>query len=361
MPPSEFLGAGPGIASTLRAPALAVFANGAPLGGVTEARILSVNNFAADRFTVRAALSAADPSVWQSDSIDVAIQLGLDGAFTTMIQGVVDAVEIDPMSYTLQLSGRDYTAAFIAAQTQESFQNQTSSDIAMLLAGRHGLSVSATATATPVGRYYEIEHDSITLNQYCRATSEWDMLTFLARQEGFELWIAGATLYFQPPDLTDVAMLTPLDCTDLRMHRALTLAQDIAVTVKSWNSRQQNGFTQTAKGRAGASGGAGMRSAGMGGGGVGIPPQHYMVVRPNLTPDQALALAQQILADLSRHEREVLLTMPGELEITPRTQLALSGTSTDFDQSYVIAEVERMISFERGFIQRIRACNPTPV
>ena len=347
--------------STLRSPALAVLANGAPLGGVTEARILSVNNFAADRFTVRAALSAADPAAWQSDAIDIEIQLGLDGAFASLIRGTVDAIDIDPVRFTLQLTGRDYTAALIAAQTQESFQNQTSSQIATLLAGRHGLAATVTDTTTPVGRYYEIEHDSITMNQFARRTTEWDMMSFLARQEGFDLWVDGSTLYFQPPGTADSAALTPLDCTDLRLHRALTLAGDISVTVKSWNSRQQTGFVQTAKGTAGGRGGRGGRGAGGGGGGLRVPPQNYVVVRPNLSPDQALQLAQQVLADVSRHERVVMLSMPGELGITPRTQLALSGTNTDFDQSYVIAEIERTISFERGFTQRLRASNTSAI
>jgi len=42
------------------------------------------------------------------------------------------------------------------------------------------------------------------------------------------------------------ARLVPLRLTDameLRLERALTLARDIEVVVKSWNTRQQNAFT----------------------------------------------------------------------------------------------------------------------
>ena len=39
----------------------------------------------------------------------------------------------------------------------------------------------------------------------------------------------------------------PANVTSLRLERALTLARDIVVTVKSWNSRQQAAFTQTAR------------------------------------------------------------------------------------------------------------------
>jgi phage protein D len=337
-------------ASSLRTPAISVLANGAELAGVTEARIIAVNNFGADRFTVRAALSAVDPGAWQADGIDLEIRIGLDGAWVSLVQGAVDAIDIDPIRFTLTLSGRDYSAALIQAKTQESFQNQTSSQIATLLAGRHGLTAQVTATSTPVGRYYQIEHDSITLNQFTRATTEWDLLSFLARQEGFDLFVQGTALYFQPPTglSAQPIAITPRDCTDLALHRALTLAGDIEVTVKSWNSRQQNAFTQTA--RASGRGGAGR-------GGSRGSRQSTVIVRPNLTPDQALQLAQSILADLSRHERVVTLSMPGELSITPRSPIALSGTGTDFDQTYHIAEIERALSFERGFTQRIRARN----
>ncbi len=340
--------------SSLRAPSLAVLANGAPLGGVEEARIISVSNFGADRFHLRAALSAVDPAAWQADGIDIEILVGLGGGWVSLLKGTVDTVDADPLRFTLQLTGRDYTAAFIEASTQESFQNQTSSDIATSLAGRHGLSASVTATTTPVGRYYEIEHDSITLNQFSRATSEWDLLCFLARQEGFDLYVEGATLYFQPPSgpaVTPVS-LRPLDCEDLSLHRSLTLARDIEVTVKSWNSRQQNAFTQTARVKRGAAAGVAR--------GPSVQPQRYIIVRPNLSPDQALQLAQTLLADISQHERVVTITMPGELAITPRTPIALAGTGTDFDQTYSIAEIERAVSFERGFTQRIRARNTTP-
>ena len=351
--------------SSLRTPALSVLANGGELGGVTEARVVAVNNFGADRFTVRAALSAADPAAWQGDAIDLEIRIGLDGAWASLIEGAVDAIEIDPVRFTLTLTGRDYTAAFIEAKTQEAFQNQTSSQIATLLAGRHGLDAAVTGTTTPVGRYYEIEHDSITLNQFARATTEWDLLSFLARQEGFDLYVQGTTLHFEQPDggSAQPAALTPLDCVDLGLHRALTLARDIEVTVKSWNSKQQTAFTQTARatGRGGSGRGGSGRGASGGGtrSGMQAQKQSYVIVRPNLTPDQALQLAQSILADLSRHERVVTLTMPGELGITPRTPIALSGTGTDFDQTYHVAEIERAVSFERGFTQRIRARNMT--
>ncbi len=72
----------------------------------------------------------------------------------------------------------------------------------MLLAGRHGLGAEVQPTKTPVGRYWQLEHDRITLDQFSRATTEWDLLVGLAEREGFDVWVGRGTLYFQPPATT---------------------------------------------------------------------------------------------------------------------------------------------------------------
>ena len=52
--------------------------------------------------------------------------------------------------------------------------------------------------------------------------------------------------------------------------------------------------------------------------------------------------------------------MPGELTLSPRSMLTLSGTGTAFDQSYFIDTIERVLNFETGFTQHIRAKNSSP-
>lgn len=346
MSPSDLLGG-------LRAPRLRVIANDSILTGAIEAEIVSNNHFAADRFAVSLALDADPgngPGFWSSEAdVSIDVQVSLDGgaSFASLIQGAVDTVDLDMMTRIARISGRDYAAALIETRTQETFSNRTSSEIAELFALRHGLRRQVTPTTTPVGRYYQDEHDRITLDQFSRAISEWDLLVFLARQEGFDLFVSGATLCFQPRARSDIAVSLQLtDLMDLRLERSLTLARDIEVTVKSWNARQQNAFTQTARA--------------LGRGGAGGKPQRYIIVRPNLTSDQALQLAQQSLAELTRHERVVIATMPGELGITPRTMIALTGTGTDFDQIYYADEIERTVRFQGGFVQRLRAKNASP-
>jgi phage protein D len=343
---------------SLRRPVLRVLANGTPILGAFAAEVKSNNHYAADRYSISVALNA-DPSIssafWAATDnllieVQMALQTGLTSSWQSLVQGQVDLLDVDPIRGVLRLEGRDLTAAFIESRTQETFANRTSSEIAIALAERHGLGAQVTTTATPVGRYYQLEHDRTTLDQFSRATTEWDLLVFLAEQEGFDVFVQGTTLYFQPPmpSATPFVLqpvgsaIAPANIMDLRTERSLTLAADIEVTVKSWNSRQQTAFTQTARSGHGSS---------------GAPPQRYVFVRPNLSMNEALQLAQAKLAELTRHERVITAIMPGELTLTPRDQVVLQGSGTAFDQVYQIDEIERRLSIEEGFVQRLRAKN----
>jgi len=333
--------------AVLRHPRLEIRANGMPLAGALAAEVVSNNHYAADRFHATLALDAdAGSAAFWAGAGDVLLDIGftLDGATASVIQGAVDRVAVDPIRRMVHLDGRDLTARLIEARTQESFVNQTASEIAATLAGRHGLSADITVTSTPAGRYYQDEHDRISLGQFSRAITEWDLLTWLARQEGFDTFVRGTTLHFGPaPDQPRAWTITPADVTDLRLERALTLARDIEVTVKSWNSRQNSAFTRSARAAGPARGNA--------------SPQRQLLVRPNLTPEQALQLAQATLADLTRHRMVACFTMPGELSLMPRDAVLLTATASAFDQTYYVDEVARRISTAHGFSQFVRARN----
>jgi hypothetical protein len=136
----------------------------------------------------------------------------------------------------------------------------------------------------------------------------------------------------------------PPNVTALRLERSLMLARDITVTVKSWNSRQQAAFTQSAN----ASGGN--RSG---------KKLDYTYIVPNLATADALKMAQRKLAEITSHERIVIAEMPGELTLTPRMAIAVEGTGSIFDEVYIIDEVERQFDMRSGFTQRVhaRSCN----
>ncbi len=343
--------------STWRSPRLKIIANGQIVYGAMEAEVTSNNYYAADRFRASVALGIdpwADASFWASEpDILLDVQFSIDGgaSFVSLVQGVVDCVSLDLTLGLVRLDGRDLTSALIEARTQETFANRTSSEIATLLAQRHNLTPQVTSTTSPVGRYYQSEHDRITLDQFSHTTTEWDLLVFLARQEGFDVFVQGQALYFQPSAQTAglTVSLRSQDVIGLKLERSLTLARDIDVEVKSWNSRQNSAFVQ----RAQACGRNGSRPSNR-------SPQRYVFVRPNLTPDEALNFAQQKLAELTRHERTIRISMPGELSLSPRSMITLEGTGTEFDQAYYVDVIERQLRQDSGLTQFILAKNSSP-
>jgi len=175
-----------------------VLANSVVLGGVLEANVSSNSHYAADRFRLRAALSSVGPEVLSASDLRIEICIGVDTGFRSLIVGLADHVDIDAVRGTVEIEGRDFSAGLIETRIQQTFSNQTASEIASGLAQGQGLAAQVAQTTTPVGRYYQSEHDQVALDQFCRATTQWDLLVFLAQHEGFDVWVSGSTLFFQP-------------------------------------------------------------------------------------------------------------------------------------------------------------------
>ena len=298
--------------------------------------VWSNNHLAADRFQVRLAASSGATDVIDAPGIRLDVQVGLDGNWTSLVQGEADTVTFDPVRRVLDVEGRDLSSLLIDSRVDETFANQTSSEIASTLAARRGLGAAVDPTDTLVGRYFQSEHDRSTMGQFSRASSEWDLLAYLAGREGFDLFMDGDVLRFGA-GATEGAPI-PIgvgDCLSLHMDHALGMQRAIEVTVRSWDQRGGEAVVQTVSG-----------------GGNGRSWRHS-VVRPNLPPDEAQRIAERTLADLVRHERTVRLTMPGELSITPRRTVELVGTGTNWDRVYAVREVSRHVDVRRGFTQRV--------
>jgi phage protein D len=332
-------------------------ANGDLIPGLIEVEVTCNSHFSADRFSASFALSGSSPygSAFWSSELDIAIEVLFSlnaSSFISLFTGTVDTVSVNATRGLVHITGRDLSAQLIEARTAETFSNRTSSEIASLLANRHDLIPNVVQTTTPVGRYYQDEHDHITLGQFSRSTTEWDLLAFLALQEGFDVSVAGTTLNFLPSNnaVQVPYLVTPTNCIDLRLDRCLTLAQNIEVTVKSWNSRQKSAFAQTVTGTGNTNDSSSGSSS----------PLQYVYVRPNLTASQALKYAQQMLNGLAMHERVIEFVVPGDLSLTPVGQLILTGTGTEFDQVYYVDVVERRLNLNDGFTQRVRAKSSSP-
>ncbi len=318
-------------------PGLLVAIGGQPIAGAMSLEIESTGYFSADRFTLLIAVGA-DPAFGMDDYAGLTAQtITFDisasaGSYVSLLTGQVDNVRLDLLSNTASLSGRDLSARLIDAELSETFVNQTSSQIAAVIAARHGLSANVTPTATPVGQYYELDHARSGLGLNSRSTTEWNLLCHLAQIESFDLSVTGATLNFGPASPDGPVAMMPQNFSELTFDIATTIPEMVAI--KSWNTRNKQVV----------SAGAGPVS------GVGTS-----LIKPNLTTAQASTLAANHLASLQRHVIVMAGHMPGETALAPNRQIVMAGTNSRLDQAYVIDAVRRRVDPQSGFTQAVRA------
>ncbi len=342
------------MSSTLRTPRFRVTLNGQPLDGVKSVWVSLPFGYRVGQFQICKAFVPNDPfgpSWWAAtanQTMLVAIELSADGvSFQQVISGNVDSQEYDPIANEINAMGRDLAASLCDTRILGTYRNQTASEIVETFAAAHGLQADITATSALVGRYYGNDYDAIVSGNFAKATSEWDLLCRLGSIEGVVPYVAGKTLYFNPPPNSPLvfpiqfssnpAGALVANVTDLRLERHMDLACDVAVTVRSWHSRSKRTFTATVRSQAERFGVSG-----------GIPVTRYLVVIPNLTQAQCLAKAQQLALEYARHERNIIALFPSLGLLTPQTVISLSGTGSDYDMTYLPQSVRYSVSFEGG-------------
>lgn len=362
------------VTSEGRQPRGAVKVNGELIKGWLEFELDNNAYFSADTFRCKfagALLPVERNAIWFAEQQDMFVELFIGfpqdpasftpGDLQSWIYGQVDHISVDPVTNTIEVDGRDLTRVFIDAKTTQKWPNQTSSQIATMLASSHGLTPVVTATTSVVGKYYEIDHVNMADER-----SEWDILNYLADLEGFKVWVRGQSLYFQPaPDPTTT---TPYEIVwqpvstnsgpkanfeSIKLTRALTVSRGIQVKIRSWNKKYAKGFTVSYP--------AGVKTIKVGQSSIGSGAQIYSKTLPNLTQDQALQYAQKWHGQLVAHEMKIEgLTMPGDNDLDITSIIQFGGTGTAFDQQYFPDNINRHLSFDGGYSMTISAKNHAP-
>ncbi len=358
------------MSGTVNQPRMRLLANGAPFA-VMDAEITQTGYYGASRFSATLAAygdAAHGPAFWAgSDTYDVELQGGFlpagaaEGAvpWQPVFMGQADEeLEVNLDRGVVHLQGRDYSGKLIDAKTAETFSNQTLAQIATTLAGRVGLQANATSTSQLAAQFYEIDHARTAHDIFSRSSSYWELITYMAQHQGYDVWVDGRTLNVQPKDAgaTAAPALTvqggapvlagsadygrAATVRDLTLRRRPALAKDVQVSVKSWGGKR----------KAMVSAKDGPSSA----------TQTVVRTFPNLTQAQCAAVARSIRAELGRHERSVSFGMPGEFTLRPRAAVAVQGTGTAFDTVFFISEIERHFSLGTGLWQTVRARNLPP-
>ena len=347
---------------TLRRPRFRVLIAGSAMNGCYSIELSTSDFGQAGSFFIQIASPIgsmnSDAPWFDSDVIDLSIQMGFlptgmpEGSLNwqEMMSGRVDRIRLDPARGTVTLEGRDYAARLLDLPVTESFLNCTSSEVARQIAERCRLSTSITTTSAMIGQYYQIEHVRQALTQFSRFTTAWDLLSSLAQLEQYDLWVTGSVLYFQPSSLTtatthhidfrppDRDRASPsMNVSSLVLHRALALGKGVPVSVSSWNSRQRKRIVAR-------SGTISTDSAAT-----------INIVRPNLLPDGAQVLADGIFSQTSGHRRTLTATMPGDLVLSPRDTLRLTGIGGSWDGDYRVDSIDREMTLGSGFVQHLTA------
>jgi hypothetical protein len=342
--------------------------------GWIQAEVINNNMSSADTFHVTFATSrlpAGFDANWFSTQHDMYVQIYMGNVsdpenystadLTSFIFGQVDSIEYDPVQHTLDLTGRDLTRVFIDTKSTQKYPNLTSSQIATNLAVAHGLTPNVAQTKGLVGKYYEIDHVTMTDER-----SDWDLLLYLASVENFVVYVRNQTLYFQPKQVADtqnpwvVAWQTPTsdqnyvaaNVESLNFSRGLTVSRGVTVTIRSWNHKQAKGFTVSFP--SGAKSIQAGKSAPFGG------AQNYVRTFPNLTPDQALQKAKDLYNQIIAHEMKLSFEAPGDVILDTTSTIKITGTNTAYDQNYFPDSIARHIAFDGGFSMHVSAKNHAP-
>ena len=356
-------------APIVRQPRGAIKINGTLVWGWTSFDVDNNRHNAADTFKAELAvggLPAAFNAAWFATQTSIRVELfatdkpsdpaNYNGpASDSLILGQVDHIDFDPAEGTISLSGRDLTALLIDTKTSENHQNQTSSAVATLLAQRHGLTPIVTATTTRIGQFYEIDHTDINQQQ-----SEWDLLLRLADFEGFDVFVKGNSLYFQPKaqdngDRYAIVWTPPTDdsaaplanTTTLKFSRDLTIAKGVTVEVRSWNAKQKKAFTATWP--------KAVKHIKPGQSSNDNLTYHFHVA--GLTQDQASAKAQAFYNQIVQHMVQLDADLPADSVLTCNSIIAVRGTGTAFDQSYYPSSVKRSLSATEGYRMTVSGKN----
>lgn len=274
--------------------------------------------------------------------------------------GDADDINLDLLTATITLSGRDLTSRLIDNKTTEKYSNLTASQIATQLAILRGLTPEVTETKNKVGIFYQNEQTLLS-----DESTEWDLLTFLAQQEGFVTYVEKDKLIFKPEptekDIPYILNYKPRSLLNsspsfpgmtLNLSRSTTLAQDVTVTVRvPFSTKSKKSFNVT------VSSTHQNRSYVKGLPKSSSKKQKYVYTIPGLTKEQALQRAQQLLRNITVHEVNLMATMPADNSLKKDSLIKLQGTNSSFDQFYFADNVVRTMSMKDGYNMEIHAKN----
>jgi hypothetical protein len=364
----------PTVPDTVAAPRWRLLVNKKVFVGCTQLTVHTNNHYEPDTLSATLAFNADAGSLatWTDGSPPVLVEAqagfltagSAEGSltWTSIFLGELDSPSVSLVDGTVQIECRDLSRRLVDYKTRQTWPNLSVSQLVTKLAGLVNLTADVDSFPQNVGTYYQIEHDKVTADSMSHTQTLRDVVFFLARQVGADYWVSGQTLHFKASVYADTAtpyslVYTPSGATswpsipviDLSLKRDLTLAKDVVVTMRIWDSKgkkaQQISYPSASASAISS----------------GTAQQYVLPPRPGLSPAAALLYLQAQYQDITQHERLLTVEIPGELNMTARSIIALSGTNTSFDQRYYVDSIDRTWSLDQGFTQSLSLKNHSTV
>lgn len=271
-------------------------------------------------------------------------------SYVPLLIGIADQPQIAWHERTVRVTGRDNTATLAETKTSQLWRNQTDQQVITQLAQSAGLTVQFNGTADSAGLQYDQDYSEIA-----DSDSAWNMIVALARKAGCIAFVKGMTVYVQPIDATPADGMVTVNfqapqpgapassnAVMLFTSRNLSLAKDTTVTLQSWQHKQGQAITSTFNSKP--------KNA-------GADRLIYKRRAANLTKAQQDKIATAHLKETLSHEREIEVNnFPGDVNVIPGLMgLTLTGTGTEFDQDYILADAVHRFSIDGGYMMDLSA------
>lgn len=300
---------------------------------VVKSSTRSSDTFEATIFSDLSAIQSFDMLWWASqdaiDGISVLFSVYEGDTPKTMITGNADSISIDWDERTVEISGRDHSSKLSETRVTEKYNNQTISDVVSDIASKAGLNPVISGGSDVVGKQFDTDTTYLALGQ-----TGFELLSDLAERYGYRFFVDGSDLHFEPNEsnsgVYQVAYRPPapgqplaMNATRLKTSRNLKASKTVNVEVNSWDTKTQTNNQGSATVE-GASGDA----------------LNYKIDNaPTLSQADADVIAAAKAEEVTRHELNVEVSMPGDLDASVTQKLSLSGTGTLYDQEYDIDHI----------------------
>lgn len=312
-------------------PQARISVNGQYIYGLVALDIDSSSAFLAGRFLLKFAVGFSSflsfDEFMSFDGGLVSIELAEDSfSYIEVMTGYVENISFDLLENTATLQGRDLTSLLIDATIDQSFVNQSASDIARNIAQQYGLTENICETSLLVGQYYQIDHTKNSLTIGSRANTAWDLLCKISVLQSYVVFVTNNILNFIPANFDVQAYLSPSRFINIDVDLFGALPK--SVKVRSWNSREKSVVEQN----------------------TGSGPS-LQIIQPNMTNDKAQQYAFSYMNLIQQHQKIMTGKMPGDTKLKTMSAIRVDGTGASLDGLYFVESLRRRLNSREGFVQ----------